>query len=174
MQFAREATFITDAETVLERASKTIEEHADASRVNFALYDGVDRYGGIAEDDPALVTLRASHEVVDLNTVDTAVNGEFAYPMLARGRLVGALVLGPKRNGESYAPDEASAIAQVAHGVGVALDLLGARDAKSNGVLQSVLDTNQGIVASNHAIIEALKALPETIAEKLREDRAPL
>lgn len=174
MQFAREATFITDAETVLERASKTIEEHADASRVNFALYDGVDRYGGIAENDPALVTLRASHEVVDLNTVDTAVNGEFAYPMLARGRLVGALVLGPKRNGESYAPDESSAIAQVAHGVGVVLDLLGARDAKSNGVLQSVLDTNQGIVASNHAIIEALKALPETIAEKLREDRAPL
>ena len=106
--------------------------------MNFALYDGVDRYGGIAENDPALVTLRASHEVVDLHTVDTAVNGEFAYPMLARGRLVGALVLGPKRSGESYAPDESSAIAQVAHGVGVALDLLGARDAKSNGVLREL------------------------------------
>ena len=41
--------------------------------MNFALYDGVDRYGGIAENDPALETLRASHEVVDLNTVDRFV-----------------------------------------------------------------------------------------------------
>jgi hypothetical protein len=34
--------------------------------------------------------------------------------------------VGPKRFGESFAPDERDAIAQMAHGVGVALALLGA------------------------------------------------
>ncbi len=41
--------------------------------------------------------------------------------MIARGRLVGALVLGPKRSGESYAPDESHAMMHLAHSVGGAL-----------------------------------------------------
>jgi hypothetical protein len=38
--------------------------------------------------------------------------------------LVGALVLGPKRSGESYAPDESNAIMQLAREVGAALHIL--------------------------------------------------
>jgi hypothetical protein len=176
LRFAHEAAFMTDSDVILERATRTLEEHTDATSVNFALFDGFDRYGGIDENDPALVTLRASHEVVDLHKVDTALRGEFAYPMLTRGRLVGALVLGPKRSGESYAPDESHAIGQVAHGVGVALDLLGVQEQKSNDVLQSVVETNRAILDSNRAmtdtisgLVDEVKALREDVAEVRRE-----
>jgi len=64
-------------------------------------------------------------------------------------------VLGARTNGESYAPDESQAVAQVAHGVGVALDLLVAQADRSN-----------------KAVLDAIKTLPDAIVEKLREERA--
>jgi hypothetical protein len=168
-QFSEEASYITDAATILERAAKTLEQHANATSVDFSLFDGVDHYGSISENDPAFVTLRASRNVVDLSTSDTALPGEFAFPMLARGRLVGALALGPKRDGESYAPDELGAIAQVARSVGIALDLVHAPSDKPDGVLKSLLQAHQTTIALNQAIVETLKALPEAVAEKLRK-----
>ena len=122
--FAHEAAYITDAHTVVQRAISTLEGHADASFVTFALDDGTDRYDGVDENDPAIVALRAWRKPLDLHTVESQLSGDFAYPMIARGRLVGALVLGPKRSGDSYAPDESDAIAQLAHSVGAALDML--------------------------------------------------
>ncbi len=166
VKFAHEAAFMTDRDVILERATNTLEAHTDATSVNFALYDGFDRYGGIDENDPALVTLRASHEVVDLHGLDTALQGDLAYPMLTRGRLVGALVLGPKRSGESYAPDESNAIAQVAHGVGVALDLLDVEGEKSNSVLIEIRDTMR-------SLSQRVNTLGEDVAE-IRRERASL
>jgi len=72
---------------------------------------------------------------VDLHTIESAIEGEFAYPMVARGQLIGALVVGSKPNSESYAPDESDAIARIAriaHSVGNALDLLAAKRDLSN------------------------------------------
>ncbi len=122
--FARTCTYITDTATLLQRAASTLEQHADASFVNFALDDGAGHYGDVSENDCAIVALRAEGKIVDLHTTESALSGEFAYPMIARGRLVAALVLGRKRSGESYAPDEADAIAQLAHNAGTALDML--------------------------------------------------
>ena len=153
-RFAREVAFITDADVVIRRVVETIGRHADAKRVTIALDDGAGRYGDVDENDPALVALRASHEVVDLRTVETKFAGEFAYPMLARGRLIGALVIGPKVSGEPYAPDESAAIAQVAHSAGISLDLLG---------------TKAGRI--DREILDALRALPDAIAERMREQR---
>ncbi len=126
-EFAHEATFISDPSLVLERATAILERHANASCVVFAISDGSGRYGSVDENDPAIVTLRAWHKPVDLRSRDSKLEGDVAYPMFARGRLVGALALGPKRSGEAYAPDESSAIAELAHGVGLALDGLVAR-----------------------------------------------
>jgi hypothetical protein len=164
--FAREVAFITDPEIVVERATQTLKQHADASSAEFALHDGNGYYGRVGENDAALVSLRASHEVVDLHLTDTALDGEFAYPMLCRGHLIGVLVLGPKASGEPYAPDESAAIAQVAHGVGVALDLLGARAIGGNGELVGAL---RSLEALSLAANEALRALPDAIAERLRD-----
>jgi hypothetical protein len=131
--FAHEAAYITDAPTLLHRAEATLETHADASSVDVVLDDGAGSYGNVSENDPAIIALQAWRKTVDLHTVDTGLQGEFAYPMIARGRLVGALVLGPKRSGETYAPDESDAIFQLAHALATSLDVLsangdGARD----------------------------------------------
>ena len=166
--FAREVAFITNPSVVIERATETLKRNADASRVEFVLEDGAGRYGGVDENDPALVALRASREVVDLHLVDTALVGEFAYPMLGRGHLIGALVLGPKLSGEPYAPDESLAIAQLAHGVGVALDLLRARTSGGNGEILTALRSLEAL--TRHAN-ETLQALPDAIAQRMREQR---
>ena len=121
---AHEVAYITDPATILQRTIATLERHADASFVALALDDGHGHYGDTGENDPAIVALRAWRKTLDLHTVETQLAGDFAYPMIARGRLVGALVLGPKRSGDSYAPDESDAIAQLAQGVAGALDVL--------------------------------------------------
>jgi hypothetical protein len=158
-RFAREAAFTTDAAAIVERAKRELSEHAGSSSVDVVLFDGAHSYGGIDENDLALVALRASGEPLDLAGLETALRGERAYPMLARGRLIGALVIGPKRSGETYAPDESAAIAEVAHGAGVALDLLGV----GRG------ETSPALVDAIVALDRSVRALPDALYERLRE-----
>ncbi len=155
--FAHEASYITDLGTLIARAKQTLEAHADAAFANLALDDGLGLYGDVSENDPAIVALQAWRQVLDLHTVQTRLQGEFAYPMIARGRLVGALIVGPKRTGESYAPDESDAIAQLAHGVGGALD---------------ILTLNAGV--SLETLSEQLRDFRDTMVAELRAMRAPL
>ncbi len=115
--FAHEAAYVNDEQTLLDRTVRTLQGHADAAFVSIVLDDGT-------SDDPAIVALRAWHKVLDLHAIETSIHGEYAYPMVARGRLVGALVIGPKRSGEAYSPDESGAIADLAQGVAGALDVL--------------------------------------------------
>jgi hypothetical protein len=122
--FADEAAEVTDDAALARRTKETLETHAGASFVTLAMDDGAGHYGDVSESDPAIGALRERHSALDLQTLSTALRGEFAYPMIARGRLVGALVLGPKRSGESYAPDESRAIMHLAHNVGSALHIL--------------------------------------------------
>jgi GAF domain-containing protein len=146
--FAKEAAFITDPDVLVTRARDVLERNTDCSWVDVAVYDGDGRFGGIDENDPAIVTLRTSHQMVNLHAVDSAVRGEFAFPMSARGRLVGVLAIGPKRLGESYAPDEREAIAQLAHGVGIALDVLTVRrEHAQDDRLDAILESNRAILA---------------------------
>ncbi len=156
-EFAREAGYITDARIVVERASGVLREHADAATVEFALDDGSGYYGEVTENDPAIISLRARHDVVDLHDVHTELHGEFAFPMVARGRLVGALVLGPKRSGESYAPDESDAILQLTHSVGTSLDVLASKNGQSNGeLLRSVQELTRAVDAGFQMLAERL------------------
>lgn len=163
-RLAHEVAFMTDPRAIIERTIRELRERTDSTYAEILLRDDRSRYGGIDENDPALVTLRASREPVDLRTLETALRGERAYPMLARDRLVGALIVGPKRTGESYAPDESAAIGEVAHGVGIALDLLGT-----------------GIESGTERLLDAIatldisvRALPDAIVNRLRESREVL
>ncbi len=145
---AREAAYVTDPHILLSRIVTVLEEHADASSAQVLLDDDTGHYGGVSENDPAIVRLRATREPLDLGDVHSAIAGEFAYPMLARGRLVGALVLGLKRSGEAYAPDESDAIMQLAHDAGAALDvLLMKKDVSRDGVLERLHESNEAILA---------------------------
>lgn len=155
--FAREAAYITERSVLLERTKTLLFEHADASFEHILLDDGAGSYSGVDENDPALVALRARHGVLDLHALQTHVDGEFAYAMVARGRLIGALVLGAKRSGESYAPDESKAIEQLAHSVGGALDVLAMREQTSRE------DVLQEIRLTTSALYTAVQTLTETV-----------
>ncbi|HEY6450625.1 MAG: hypothetical protein WAJ94_08325 [Candidatus Cybelea sp.] len=50
--------------------------------------------------------------------------------MTARGQLLGVVVLGTRRSGEAYAPDEISAISQLAASMGPALDVFATQNGK--------------------------------------------
>lgn len=134
-RFAQDVAYIDDRGAVLRQ---TVEIVASAARLRCALLltstDGLsvaaaseaaDEPKTVDRNDAAIVRLRATREAVDLHGVQTAIAGDFAFPMFARNRMLGVLVCGGKSDGvTAYAPDELDAISAVAHASGLALDLL--------------------------------------------------
>ena len=155
-RFAREAAFITDPGLVMRRTVDVLESHADASFARLALSDGNGKYAEVSENDPAIVSLRTWHRKLDLHGVDTQFEGEFAYPMIARGRLIGVLLLGPKRSQESYAPDESDAIDDLAHHVGGVLDVLGHSTPNGEPIVAE-------LKAMHRAIVDGFSALQNMV-----------
>jgi len=139
--FAHEAAYFTDSDILIRETQRVIETRADVSQVTLALDNGAGAYGIVAENDPGIVALRAWRKPVDLHTLKSALQGEYAYPMVARGQLIGVLVVGPKQNGESYAPDESEAIARIAHSVGNALDLLATKEDHNRDELRAAIQS---------------------------------
>jgi len=144
-RFAREAAFVTDPVVLKDRTVEVLKRHADASFAELALGNGNGKYAEVSENDPAIVSLRTWHRKLDLHRVETQFKGEFAYPIISRGRLIGALLLGPKRSQESYAPDESAAIEDLAHHVGGALDVLGHSPPSGDSVLAELKALNRSI-----------------------------
>lgn len=127
-RFTDDAPYITDAGILVERTVATLKRHTDA---DFVL---VRESLGDWENDPAVVRMRSTHKV-DLNTVETTLPGDVAFPMTARGQVRGILILGPRTTGETFAPDEISLIDRLAHAVGAALD---AMNTQSDSALQRI------------------------------------
>ena len=141
--FAHEAPYITNAATLLHRTHDIVQQHTGAQHVTVLQCDAL---GPIDENDPALVALRASRKPLELHDLQTDLRGEIAFPMVARGRLVGALVLGPKASHESYAPDESAALVEIAHSVGLSLDVLAGSRTPGSDALEEIRSTNQRIL----------------------------
>ncbi len=150
-RFAREAPYITNPSILIERTIGVLKEHTGASLVRFEVASESGCFGGVDANDEAIVALHASHQPLDLGTVHSSLAGEFAYPLVARGRLLGVLVLGANRSGESYAPDESAAIEQLAQSVGGALDYLSVRDGSEP----------DGLITEMRALRSALTAATE-------------
>lgn len=102
---------------------------------------------------------RRSAKTIRALSLFAQLRGEFAFPVISRGDLLGALICGAKRDGEAYAPDESDALQALAHGVGTALDTL---SSQSNGVLESTRETQA-------LMLQELKNLPRAIENALRE-----
>ncbi len=153
-RFAHECSYITDATTLRQRAIDTVMRHTTCETVK-VVFPKAD----IGENDPAMIALRAWGTSLDLRRIHgTELQAEYAFPMIARGSLIGALVCGPKANGESFAPDELKALSGMAHGVGVALDALTMR-------------TETGIEPLRAAISEAFAEMREAIVSEIRAPR---
>lgn len=156
-RFAHESSFITDRSVLLERAVREVKEHTNAvdatilvrnGAATFTSAEGTDGARTVAgENDPGILALRAWRKPVDLGSLeDSALRGEFAFPMISRGALVGVLVCGTKSNGEAYAPDESDALVALAHGVGTALDVLSAqRDNPNERVLRELAELRDDV-----------------------------
>jgi len=143
--------------------AKLLERYSDASFVTISLDEGVGCYGDVSENDPVIVSLRARRGVLDLHAIESDLAGEFVYLMMARRRLVGALVVGPKRSGDTYAPDESAAIAQLAQAAGDAINvLLSKTDALRDTILEELRD------AMNPLPAQLSEGLPDAIIERLR------
>ncbi|MBV8149158.1 MAG: hypothetical protein JO092_08710, partial [Candidatus Eremiobacteraeota bacterium] len=154
-RFAREAAFFTDVEKLIERAGTTILSHSEATTADLVLANGIDL------NDAATVAMRTWREPVDLNNYDTSLRGEMAFPMLAHGAFVGAVLCGPKRTGERYAPDEIEAIRDLAHGVGLAIDNLG-RDGRDGATLAQISAMFTALSAQLDRLAPQAEAAPST------------
>lgn len=158
-RFAREATFITSRAALLDR---TVTEILERSEASFAM---VQLAEDLPENDPAVLALEAWHEFVDLTRYRSALQGEYAFPMVAHADFIGAILCGEKRNGERYAPDEIDSLREVASGVGIALWTLGAA-----GVERKL---SEEILARLSAIEERLSTGQEPVRAVLPPRAAP-
>ena len=164
-RFGYEASYITDASILLERTVSTVRAHTTAEFADVFIRNGSagrlsSRFGdgrAVSENDPVVVALSAWNKPIDLHGIrGSGLSGDLAFPMMSRGRLVGALICGPKRDGETYAPDETDALQTLAHGVGGALDVLDASERAGDPISE---------------LRDSIRALPDAIAERLRSLR---
>jgi hypothetical protein len=129
--FAKEAAFVTDPTALVDLAIEKIRKHTDAR--NAALFfreNGQYRAARsfantptpVSENDAAILALKTWHKPLDPHRYDTALAGDLALPMVARGQLLGVLLCGERTGLEAYASDEVEALAQFAQGVGSAYD----------------------------------------------------
>jgi len=130
--FAHECAYITEAPALFDLTVDQITRHSGAPRV--ALYEStaqgyacVRQRGApalpweIVANDPAFIQLRARNAELDLNDTQSALGADgYAFPLMVRGSLLGALVV-DQRPGEHYAADERELLFDVAHEVGMAL-----------------------------------------------------
>ncbi len=137
--FARTCGFIQQPSRLLDLAAEQVFRHSGVQSV--AVYecdsDGYTRVrqSGTGEfperveaDDLVFVGLRAGDHEADLHTVESALGPDgYVFSMAVRGKLIGALVCGP-RPAEQYTAEERELLQHVAHEVGAALAALRARE----------------------------------------------
>lgn len=136
--FGHDAHYITSGDVLIERCVATSVKHGHATSAGVWLRDGSQTYRArhstfgsdplVDENDPALVAMRARRIVADLHELGSTMPGLLAFPMIVRGDLIGALVCAGKEHGEAYAPDETTALQDLASAVGHALDAMRVRD----------------------------------------------
>lgn len=161
---ARMMETVTQPESLLDLAMDQIALHAGVPWIAMYEYtpDGYSRVRQlgtqdlppqVAADDLALVKLRAHDPEVNLHEAPSAIGRDgYAFPMRARGHLLGVLVVGP-RPGEHSVAEERELLAHVAHEVGAALFAL--RAEASEAQLRE-------LHAREKTLLEALRAFVAT------------
>jgi GAF domain-containing protein len=172
LRFAHEAAYVSDADALVERTVQEVARNGEAASVAVLVRGADATYASardvdlpipdLTENDPGMVAMRASGQALDLHrAIGGGLRGEYAFPMLVRGALVGVLVCGPKHRGEPYAPDERETLAKVAHAVGLALhSLVGER-----GQLEAA-------ILALHDEFSALRAEVRDLAQSIRAQRS--
>jgi hypothetical protein len=79
----------------------------------------------IGMDNDAVIAVAHSRNVVHLLDCSHALEGELLFPLMVRGEVSGLLIVGAKKNGQNFRPDEIALLSTAVHHV--ALDLEGLR-----------------------------------------------
>jgi K+-sensing histidine kinase KdpD len=161
--FSKEAAFVTDPEVLADLAIEKVRKHTDARSAGLFFREN-GRYraarsfnevpAAVSENDPAILALKTWHRPLDPHSYDTALTGDLALPIVARGQLLGLLLCGERTGSEVYAPDEINALAQFAQGVGSAFDYF-TYDARTT--------------ERDDAVLGELRRLRETLESQSRE-----
>jgi hypothetical protein len=144
-RFTKEVAHIHDATTLAERCTHIVDDHVGP--VSAALYIhaeseavvdpnasadylrvaacGEPAPNAFPELDPLVLSLKAEGDAVETDALGKA---GYAFPMLTRGRLIGFLAIGPKRDGEILAPDEIKRLGELAGAVGVSFEAIRVND----------------------------------------------
>ncbi|MHB1897218.1 MAG: GAF domain-containing protein [Metallibacterium sp.] len=192
-RFAEECAFITQPENLFNLTIEQIARHVDTPRV--ALYERtaeayvcVRQQGEpvlpeqVATDDLAFVGLRTRNAELALQDKASALGTDgYAFPLMLRGNLLGALVVG-QRPGEHYAAEERELLFHVAHEVGAALFALRAQESETRASesearvrsIQSKFEESEARVRSSEAQAQAVKAEAEAIQAQARATQAQL
>ena len=181
-RFGEDCGFIRESERLFALSVEEIARHTDAPQV--ALYErspgGEDylcrRQQGvpalpetISVDDRAFVALRARNAELGLHDTPSVLGTEgYAYPLMLRGDLLGALVVG-ERPGEHYAADERALLFHVAHEIGAALFALRtqASEAQAQDSEAQLKDARAQMQASE-AMLNEVRALARASEERAR------
>lgn len=173
LDFSKEAAYITEPAALLDQAIAKIQSHTDARNAEILLYDqGMympvrcfgDGVASVGENDGAILALKTWHKPLDPHRYATSLQGALAVPMVARGQLLGVLLLGERAGGESYAPDEVLTLSHLAHGVASALDSL---SLKEDGVQTQF---QKSMLNQMHTVLNQLGVISDTLALALERD----
>ncbi len=171
VEFGHEAAFVTNENALLDHTIENLRDHTDARSAaifldgtgNFtpARSFGDDNPINIDENDAGVLALKARHAPIDPHRYASALRGALALPMLARGRLLGVVILGERSGGEAYAPDEIAALSSMSQGLGSALDVLAVSDKVSHDSIADAVRVELApLRAQLEAIASALRAGP--------------
>lgn len=151
--FARTCGFIEQPEHLLNLTARQVFDHSRARGVavyerDAQAYVRVRQQGDagfperVEADDLAFVKLRAGDHEADLHEVASALGADgYVFSMAVRGKVIGALVCGP-RPAEQYTADERALLFHVAQQVGAALHALRSREHENfvDSVARGALD----------------------------------
>lgn len=183
-RFAEDCAFITQPQKLFDLGVEQIARHTGAPFV--ALYErGAEGYvcmrqrgeralpEMIAADDLAFVALRARNAELDLHDSQSALGASgHAFPLMVRGNLLDALVVG-ERPGEHYAADERALLFHVAHEMGMALFALRAQESEAQAqAAEARARTSEIQAQSAEARARASDALVRATENQLQDARS--
>jgi predicted ATPase len=124
----KELTSFSDAQQLLGRVIDAVDTHMSTAGSAAYLWRGAyapeassfeTSLDSVAQHDPLAIRLRSSSQPADPRPLGSAAAGDLAFPMMARGELVGFLTLTPKRI--DYETEDLHALSALTEAAGLTL-----------------------------------------------------
>lgn len=112
-------------------------------------------------DNDVLIAMRSSRKFVFPHDCGNSLPGEIAFPLMVRGSVNGLVLIGAKRSGQRYRPDEIALLETCAQQIGLDLEGLRAVALQSRATAserqaahleQRLIDLERTCAAQEHAL----------------------